>query len=71
MSMYDDFEPSPEHGGMFAGSNKDYWVTRQGIKIKFSEMSDTHLKNTVNMINKRGNNVPAKMKNELNKRGIQ
>jgi len=31
-----------------------YWKTREGVKVEISKMDDNHLKNTVNMLNRKG-----------------
>lgn len=50
----------------------DYWVTRQGEKIKISDMTTSHLENTIRFLENSNCHHPKleKMRNELRSRNL-
>jgi hypothetical protein len=49
---------------------KKYWITADGIRIKYKNLGDTHLKNIVNKLLKNNMDIPSKIKEEYFKRGF-
>ncbi len=71
MSLAEDREIDVyDPNGMYINTGSNIWRTREGLSIEFRHMSDSHIINSINLLDRKGRNIPSKMLEEKLKRKL-